>query len=222
VNPVVNNAVAAVARATAAEMAPSHGPRLTAAVEAAIQADDGHPEHKTPGQYIDPIALGALIVSIAQFGYQVYTDRKDRGQPPTREAIAQAIRIERRKHSELTGEETEVIDIISAKVIEQGGNQLPSWSANQKVGRPMKSQATAHLDVQLSLDAQTIQSCVSSPSRARHERTFVAHSALHVSQISWRSTCRASTDGGRSVCSVCRCRADAPLPMPRPMPRPTW
>jgi uncharacterized membrane protein YebE (DUF533 family) len=108
-------------------LAPKHGSGLTAAVEAAIHADSGRHEQKTAGQYIDPIAVGALIVAIAQFGYQVYTDRKNKGQQPTREAIAQAIRIERREHSELTGEETEIIEIISAKIIEHADDLLPSW-----------------------------------------------------------------------------------------------
>jgi hypothetical protein len=165
---VVSNAVAAVARAAAGKMAPRHGPRLTAAVEAAIHADGGHQEQKTPGQYIDPIALGALIVAIAQFGYQVYTDRKDRGQQPTREAIAQAIRIERRKHSELTGEETEVIDIVSAKVIEHGDDQLPGCPVSQRAGRSLGLEATAHLGFSMRLDTQIIQLCVSNPSNRTH------------------------------------------------------
>jgi hypothetical protein len=120
---VVSKAPAGIARAAAVELVPKHGHRLTAAVEAAIHADSGHEEQKTPGQYIDPIALGALIVAIAQFGYQVYTDRKNKGQQPTREAIAQAIRIERREHGQLTGEETEIIEIISAKIIEHADDQ---------------------------------------------------------------------------------------------------
>jgi hypothetical protein len=79
---VIGNAVVAVARAAAEEIAPRHGSRLTAAVEAAIHADGGHQEQEPTGQYTDPVALGALIVAIAQFGYQVYTDRKGKGQQP--------------------------------------------------------------------------------------------------------------------------------------------
>jgi hypothetical protein len=129
---VIDDAVAGVARVAARELAPRHGSRLAADVEVVIHADGEHQEQKAPGQYLDPVALGALIVSIAQFGYQVYTDRKNKGQQPTCEAIAQAIRIERRKHSDLTGEETEIIDIISAKIIEHGGDKLPGWPGNQR------------------------------------------------------------------------------------------
>ncbi|HEX3963611.1 MAG TPA: hypothetical protein VHZ03_44400 [Trebonia sp.] len=131
---MINDEVAEVARAAAGELVTRYGPRLAAYVEATIHADGEHQgqEQKTPGQYVDPIALGALIVAIAQFGYQVYTDRKNKEQKPTREAIAQAIRIERRKHSDLTGgEETEVIDIVSAKIIERGEDKLPGWPGNR-------------------------------------------------------------------------------------------
>lgn len=93
-----------------------------AEAEAAIHAggEQQAGERSAPDQYFDPVALGALIVAIAQFGYQIYTDRKNKGQHPTREAIAQAIRIERRKHGDLTGEQAEVIDIVSAKIVERG------------------------------------------------------------------------------------------------------
>jgi hypothetical protein len=118
---VISNA-AGVARAAARELGPRYGLRLAADVEAAIHASYGHQaqRHKAPDQYLDPIALGALIVVIAQLGYQVYSDRKKSGQPPTREEIAQAIRIERRRHGDLSAEEDEVIVIVSAKIIERG------------------------------------------------------------------------------------------------------
>jgi hypothetical protein len=119
---VINDAVAKLARAAAGELVPQYGPRLAADTEAAIHAGG---QRTALDQYFDPVALGALIVAIAQFGYQVYTDRKNKGQQPTREAIAQAIRIERRKHNHLTGEEAEIIDIVSAKIIERGYGELP-------------------------------------------------------------------------------------------------
>ncbi|HEX4833957.1 MAG TPA: hypothetical protein VH478_23025 [Trebonia sp.] len=92
-----------------------------AEVEAAIGADGG--EEVSRGQYFDPVAVGALIVAIAQFGYQVYTDRRSQGQKPTRESIAQAIRVERRKHSDLTGDETEVIEIVARQIIERSDDE---------------------------------------------------------------------------------------------------
>jgi hypothetical protein len=126
---VTDDAVAEVARAAAWELMQRYGPRLVTDTEAAIHADGDQYAHgqEPPAQYLDPVALGALIVSITQFGHQVYTDRKSKGQQPTREQVAQVIRIERRKHSDVTGDEAEVIDIISAKIIEYGHDKLPGW-----------------------------------------------------------------------------------------------
>ena len=134
---MIDDVVAGAARAAAAELVPRYGSRLAADVEAAIHADGGHQaqERKAPGQYFDPIALGALIVAIAQFGYQVYTDRKKKGQQPASEAIARAIRIERRRHSDLGGEEAEVIDIVSAKIIEYGDGELPGFVGHPEGGQ---------------------------------------------------------------------------------------
>jgi hypothetical protein len=132
---VIDDPVARVARAAAEELVPRYGPRLAAEAEAAIHAGGQQARERTaPDQYFDPVALGALIVAIAQFGYQVYSDRKGKGQQPTREAIAQAIRIERRKHSDLTGEEAEVIDIVSAKIIESGDSELPGLANITRAG----------------------------------------------------------------------------------------
>jgi len=125
---VNDDAVAAVARAVAGELVPRYGPRLAADTEAAIRADG---KHKPPGQYLDPVAVGALIVAIAQLGYQIYSDHKSNGQEPTRETIAQAIRIERRRHSDLTGDYVEIIDIISAKIIERNGGELVGLRRNR-------------------------------------------------------------------------------------------
>lgn len=116
---MIDDTPAVAARAAAEALAPRYGPRLAANVEAAIHAGDGQPQGPpTPAQYLDPVALGALIVSIAQLGYQIYCDRKKGRQQPTQEEIARVIRIERRRHSDLHGEEFEIINIVSAKIIE--------------------------------------------------------------------------------------------------------
>jgi hypothetical protein len=117
---MIDDVAAEAARATSAELGPQYGPRLEAEVEAAIYANGADPaEERKADQYFDPVALGALIVSITQFGYQVYKDQKKKGHRSTRDDIAQAIRIERRKRTDLTGEEIELIDIVSAKIIER-------------------------------------------------------------------------------------------------------
>jgi hypothetical protein len=112
------------------ELAAQYGPWLTAEVETRIYNDGRQqaPERAAPDRYIDPIALSALIVAVAQLGYQVYSDQRKKGHQPDRDAIAQPIRIERRKHGDLTEEEAEVIDIVSAKIIECGDDE-PSRDA---------------------------------------------------------------------------------------------
>jgi hypothetical protein len=129
---VIDDGTAAAARAVAEELVPRYGPRLVADVEARIHAGDAQQAEQStkPDQYVDPVALGALIVAVAQLGYQIYSDHKKKGQRPTCEMIARAIRIERRKHSDLTGDEAEVIDIVSAKIIENGDGELPEDAIN--------------------------------------------------------------------------------------------
>jgi hypothetical protein len=60
--------VAHIARAAAAHLAAEHGPALPVDVEAALHARGSTPG---PERYLDPVALGALIVSLA---WTIYTD----------------------------------------------------------------------------------------------------------------------------------------------------
>jgi hypothetical protein len=182
---VIDNVAAMVARAAAGDLTPAHGPRLTAAVEAAIQANGGREKHKTPDQYIDPIAVGALIVAIAQFGYQVYTDRKKRGQNPTREGIAQAIRIERRKRSELTGEEIEIIEIISAKLIEQADDQLREPESGRAAGTRGNAMSRTQ---QESVDAR-LSSCAPTTADSPPRQTAVHIAAIRVIRAADQARC---------------------------------
>lgn len=121
---MIDDTVAGVARAAARELVPRYGPRLATDVESAIYADDGPQmgDQTAPDRFVEPIALGALIVSITQLGYQIYSDRRKKRQQPTREGIAGVIRIERHKHGDLTSEEAEIIDIVSGMIIEHGDN----------------------------------------------------------------------------------------------------
>jgi hypothetical protein len=52
--------ISAAARATAQRLVPEHGPRLSADVEAALRARG---TDQRPGQYVDPVSLGSLIVN---------------------------------------------------------------------------------------------------------------------------------------------------------------
>ena len=79
-----------VARASAI-LAPDLGPHLPAEVEAALAARDTR--HR-PGQYLDPVSLASLIVSIASLAWTIYNDRRTRNpEPPPPDSIARQVRI---------------------------------------------------------------------------------------------------------------------------------
>jgi hypothetical protein len=111
---VRDDAIAAAARAAARELAPQYGARLEADVEAALYSAG---ESRPPSQFFDPVALGSLIVAAAALAYQVYRDRKKDGEKPSKETVARAVRIERRRYSDLTAAEEKVIEIVSAEVV---------------------------------------------------------------------------------------------------------
>ncbi|GAB3651822.1 hypothetical protein GCM10027589_08880 [Actinocorallia lasiicapitis] len=88
----MNVTIQQAARATAARLAPEHGPRLVADVEAALHSPDGAPGR---GQYLDPISLGSLIVSVAALGWTVYQDHKNKHhQAPPTHVITRVVRLE--------------------------------------------------------------------------------------------------------------------------------
>lgn len=62
-----------IARAAATRLTAKHGPSLRVEVEAALHARDSTRE---PDRYLDPVALGGLIVSIATLAWTIYTDLK--------------------------------------------------------------------------------------------------------------------------------------------------
>jgi len=59
--------------AAAHRLAAEHGPGLPAEVEAALHTRDAG---QRPGQYLDPISLGTLIVAIATLAWTIYTDQR--------------------------------------------------------------------------------------------------------------------------------------------------
>ncbi|MEU8242350.1 hypothetical protein AB0C07_29220 [Actinoplanes missouriensis] len=67
----MTESVAAASRAAAQRLTGTYGPRLTADVEAALHATDGRPQ-----QYTDPVAIGGLIVAVANFAWTVYWNLK--------------------------------------------------------------------------------------------------------------------------------------------------
>ena len=83
----VNDPVQDGARAAAERLAADQGPRLVGDVERALH------EREAPDQYLDPVSLGGLIVSIATLAWTVYTDLKKRTEQPSPEVVTRTVRV---------------------------------------------------------------------------------------------------------------------------------
>ena len=109
---------ARVARASAKALAGEHGARIVADVERELHAGA---EDSEPDQYLDPVSLGALIVSAATFAWQVYTDSRDRGKKPDSTTLARSVRIELEDHStEITAGTEHVITVVVQETLHRG------------------------------------------------------------------------------------------------------
>ncbi|ANZ36015.1 hypothetical protein BBK82_07980 [Lentzea guizhouensis] len=79
------------ARAAARRLAETHGAALEPQVEAALYA---RARDQRPTQYLDPVALGSLIVSVATLAWTVITDWPPTRPRPTREDIKPTVKDE--------------------------------------------------------------------------------------------------------------------------------
>ncbi len=98
------------ARAAALRLVTDYGPGLPVDVEAALHARGSihQPEH-----YFDPISLGALIVSVANLAWTVYTDLKKRTPDPSPEVVARTVRVALRDAGGLdAAQRHHVIDVV--------------------------------------------------------------------------------------------------------------
>jgi hypothetical protein len=112
--------VASVAVAAAERLATELGqPRLLSYVQAAISSTGTGEQAR---QFVDPLALGSLIVSIAGLAWQIYSDRKKEGSAPTRETLTRIVCIQRRGSSNLSRAEETIIEAVSAEVIKAAGD----------------------------------------------------------------------------------------------------
>ncbi|MWA02700.1 hypothetical protein F8568_020435 [Actinomadura sp. LD22] len=88
----MNDAIRQAAHAAAARLVPEYGQRLPADVEAALHSAYSAPRRD---QYLDPISLGGLIVSVATLAWTIYQDHKKKhNDPPAASVIIRTIRIE--------------------------------------------------------------------------------------------------------------------------------
>lgn len=83
--------IATIARAAASRLTDDYGQGIAADVESALHT---RRSVSIPDEYLDPVALGSLIVSIATLAWTVYTDRKGRATEVSPDAMARTIHIE--------------------------------------------------------------------------------------------------------------------------------
>ena len=78
-NPISATARTA-ARAAAEQLGAEYGPGLAAEVEAALHAQG---TVQRPDQYLDPVAVGSLIVAAATLAWDIYSKRRKRTAEPS-------------------------------------------------------------------------------------------------------------------------------------------
>lgn len=114
----VNEPIAAAARAAAQRLAERYGPRLPGDVEAALHPTDGR-----PGQYLDPVAIGGLVVSVATLAWTIYQDLTKTTPEPAPQVITRTIRLQLPATTDITTEDRD--RIIEAVVTETLRSDVP-------------------------------------------------------------------------------------------------
>jgi len=112
--------VADAALAAAAILAPNFSPSLPSQVEAGLAARD---TRQRPDQYLDPVSLASLIVSIASLAWTIYDDRRKHiAGPPPPDSIARQVRITLRDQDTALPPGTDrIIEIVTTEIIRHGG-----------------------------------------------------------------------------------------------------
>ena len=107
------------ARAAAAILAPDHGPRLPAEVEAALAARHAP---QRPDRYLDPVSLASLIVAIATLAWTIYNDQRSHNPDPPADSIARQVRITLREQDTILPPGTErITEIVATEITRHAG-----------------------------------------------------------------------------------------------------
>lgn len=104
----MNDPVAAGARAAAERLSAAHGPRLIADVENELHHREGD---RRPDQFVDPVALGSLIVAVATLAWTVYKDirAQNPATAPNPRVVTRTVTTRLRRKRSLTREEIEIV-----------------------------------------------------------------------------------------------------------------
>lgn len=105
------------ARAAARTLAGEFGDGLPGAVETILHA---HDNARAPDQYLDPISLAGLIVSVASFAWTAYRDLKTKTDDPARDVIERRVRLHVRdsQSSAPPAQRDRVIEVVVSDIMD--------------------------------------------------------------------------------------------------------
>jgi hypothetical protein len=104
------------ARAAAQRLAAEHGPGLPADVEAALRTQG---LSRRPEQYVDPISLAGLIVSVATLAWTIYNDLRTKTPEPSPAVVARTIRVRLSDVGELdSAQRDRIIEIVVEETVQ--------------------------------------------------------------------------------------------------------
>ncbi|GCB52089.1 hypothetical protein [Streptomyces sp. NL15-2K] len=111
----MNDQVARTARAAAEVLAAEFDrPDIVDEVEAGLYASA---EGRRPGDYLDPVALGSLVVSVAGLAWTIYTDRRNARKDTDLTELVRTLRAELPETGETTTDRDRVITIVVRETI---------------------------------------------------------------------------------------------------------
>jgi hypothetical protein len=119
---MADDPVEQIAWAVAAQLEAEFGPRTETEVEAALRARAG----KREAELYDLVAIGALIVAIAQFAYSVYSDHRKKSPDASREVAEQVVRTEISREFEMTATNARITDVVVRQILDRTAQQLSS------------------------------------------------------------------------------------------------
>ena len=112
--------IAAAARAAARALIAEYGPGLEADVEAALHAR----AEQRPGQYLDPVSAGSLIVAIATLAWTIYNDQRKHTPEPAPELIERRVRIKIREQADANPQEiSRITEIVVTQITQTATRQ---------------------------------------------------------------------------------------------------
>jgi hypothetical protein len=106
--------VEAGARSAAERLNARYGPGLPSEVEAVLLDTQGGGDSR---QYVDPISLASLIVSVASLAWSIYSDQRARGADPAPDDLVTAVRSALRSPDDAGPvPQEEIIEIVVTEV----------------------------------------------------------------------------------------------------------